>query len=381
MRKKIVIITSDYPSEDNKYGATFIHSRLLHYLPSLDVQVLGYNQSLKDAHRYTYEGVNVELACSKVELVERLRFYNPDYIGFHFIEGWMVDQIVKKANIPIFIWIHGFEALGWHRRLFNLELNIKSILSFSKYVVENIFQMRKMRDLINYANNREKRITFIFVSNWMKRITEDDTASQIKNFKIIPNPIDVKRFSYIQKEAFKRKKVLLIRPFHSKKYANDIAVEAILKLSRKKELFNMLEFEIYGKGKLFEPLTKGIRQFSNVKIYNKFIINKDIPKVHKEFGIFLCPTRQDAQGVSMCEAMASGLVPISSDNTAIPEFIEDNKTGFLTMSAEEIAEKIEYLYNNPSVFQKMSEEASKSISEISSTASVINAELKLIASS
>ena len=42
-------------------------------------------------------------------------------------------------------------------------------------------------------------------------------------------------------------------------------------------------------------------------------------------GIFICPTRQDAQGVSMCEAMSSGLVPITLYNTAIPECLPNDE--------------------------------------------------------
>ncbi len=47
------------------------------------------------------------------------------------------------------------------------------------------------------------------------------------------------------------------------------------------------------------------------------------------YGVFLSPTRMDAQGVMMCEVMASGLLTISSDNTAIPEFIVDEQNGIL----------------------------------------------------
>ena len=379
MRRKVVIINSNYPSENNKYGDGFVHSRLLHYLPELDVQVIGYKESLKEAYHYNYEGVNVEVVSSKKSLVEKIKEHNPDLLGFHFIEGWMVKDIVEKFNnTPSFIWIHGFEALKWHRRLFNLELNVRSILSFANYIVSNTIQLSHVKKLIKVAN-RGDRIKFIFVSDWMRRITEEDCGSKIKNYSIIPNPIDPVRFKFIQKEENHRRKVLLIRPFHNKKYANDIAIEAIQKLS-KTQFFDALEFTIYGKGKLFNNLVNKVAHLKNVKIYNDFVENKDIPVIHKDYGIFLCPTRQDAQGVSMCEAMSSGLVPISSNNTAIPEFLLDGKTGFLTNSSDEIAAKIEHLYNNPDEFLQMSEEASSSIRKISSSESVVMAELELIAS-
>lgn len=377
MKRKIVIVNSNYPSETNHYGDVFVHSRLIHYLVEFDVQVLGYNKNADKDSKYIYEGVSVEVVCKKEHLINRIRLHKPDILGFHFIEGWMVNNIVKNfKTTPIFIWIHGNEALGWYRRMFYLEASIKSILGFLRHIISNTIQMVRMRKLINYSNSVGK-VNFIFVSNWMKKITETDTLSRIKKFNIIPNPIDSDRFKYVQKGANDRKKVLLIRSFDNKKYANDIAVDAILKLSQAKHIFEDIEFAIYGKGKLFNELIKKVQKFKNVKIINDFIENKDIPHVHRNYGIFLCPTRQDAQGVSMCEAMASGLVPISSNNTAIPEFLSDGMTGFLSESSDDISEKIKYLYQNPEEFLRVSKEASQSIRSISGTISVVGSELSL----
>ena len=50
----------------------------------------------------------------------------------------------------------------------------------------------------------------------------------------------------------------------------------------------------------------------------------------------------------------SGLVTLTSDNTAIPEFVIDGVSGFLTHSVDELAEKIIFLYENPDIFQKLS---------------------------
>jgi glycosyltransferase involved in cell wall biosynthesis len=172
----------------------------------------------------------------------------------------------------------------------------------------------------------------------------------------------------------------LIRSFDSKKYANDIAVDAIL-LLKDKDFFKDLSFTLYGKGKYFQPLTGQIKHLPNVALHNYFLENKDIPNIHAQHGIFLCPTRQDAQGVSMCEAMSSGLVPISSDNTAIPEFIVQGKSGFLSQSAEEIAAYIEELYRGPEKFLQLSEEAARHIRAISSTDFVVNKEISLIVQS
>lgn len=284
----------------------------------------------------------------------------------------MLSGFIKEINCPVIIWVHGIEALGWYRRLFNF----KNVKQFGRYILWNTKQMFNFRKLISYSNNSHK-VFFVFVSNWMKRITQTDSLKRISNFYLVANPIDTNIFRYSEKTVENRKKILLIRSFDSKKYANDIAIDAILKLSQK-DIFQELTFEIYGKGKYFEPLTQKIKDFPNVKLHNCFLENKDIPEVHKGFGIFLCPTRQDAQGVSMCEAMSSGLVPISSRNTAIPEFLENGVTGFMTKSAQEVADRIEYLYLQPEQFLKLSQAASKQIQTLAGHTVIMDREMEII---
>ncbi|PWG81037.1 glycosyltransferase family 4 protein [Pararcticibacter amylolyticus] len=373
-KKKVLIINSNYPNEGNLYGDVFVHSRVKHYLDIFDIQILGCRPELDSDQFYNHEGVNVINASSKDKFMYYFNLQQPAAICIHFVSDWMIEAFIKRTNIPILIWIHGYEALGWYRRLFNY--SISSTFSFVKYMISNTRQMWYMHKLASISNKTGK-IQFIFVSNWMKRIMERDTLSQIKNYKIIPNPIDSDLFRYRKKTSDFRKKILLIRSFDSTKYANDVAIEAIKILSKRK-FFGELKISIYGKGKFFSVLTRDLTNYKNVEIHNKFISNVDIPQVHNLYGVFLCPTRQDAQGVSMCEAMSSGLIPISSDNTAIPEFVENDINGFLTRSAMEIADKIEYLFKNPNRFCEMSVNASNMIQTISGHNVVISKEVCLI---
>ena len=157
--------------------------------------------------------------------------------------------------------------------------------------------------------------------------------------------------------------MLSIRPYNSHKYANDITVKTILKLSEKK-CFENFNFTLIGDGKYFDEITNKVKFFDNVKIIKGFIPNEEIPSIHRKNGILLIPTRQDAQGVSMCEAMSSGLVPITSNNTAIPEFITHNYNGLLYKNNPLLfANALELIFKNPDLFLKMSANAHKSIKE------------------
>ncbi len=370
---KYLLITPGYPSKNNIYNNGFIHSRVLEYLENgLDIDIFVVkNIDIKST--YTYEGVSItEGNIGELEKLMNKNEYHK--ILIHFANyRYMKTIINNRKNSNIIIWVHGYEALGWYRRLFLF--NIKDILAFGKYILVNIVQLRMMRRLIN---EYQDFITFVFVSNWMKSVLEKDTftINKIKNYKIIPNVVNEEVFNYVKKDLDMRYNILSIRSYDTKKYANDIAVKAVLELSKRKN-FKKYKIEFYGKGKLFSKTLKPLKKFNNIKIYETFLSQKEISEKHKQNGIFLVPTRQDAQGVSMCEAMSSGLIPITSNNTAIPEFV-DNKTGFLTNNYKQIADAIEELANNEELFTKMSKEASRSIIEKCKREKVIKKEIELI---
>ena len=93
----------------------------------------------------------------------------------------------------------------------------------------------------------------------------------------------------------------------------------------------------------------------------------------------LIPTRQDAQGVSMCEAMMSGLVPVTSNNTAIPEYVNDD-CGYLANNYKELALAIKEMYYDEKKFVNKSKEANKHITKKCSSKIVMNLELAVIQS-
>lgn len=367
---KLLILDENYPHLDNLMGDVFVHVRAKAYRKNHELKVFTFFHSPR---KLTYEGIEIEMFSDQEKLVEAIKFFNPDKILIHFYQHWMLEKVVKLINIPVVIWVHGYEALGWYRRLFNYTWYSPVLLN---YIKKNTYQQYQFRKMIHFANQTEQ-IKFVFVSDWMRRITECDTLRKIKNLSIIPNPIDTELFKFEKKDPELRKKILLLRSFGSNKYANDISVKAILLLS-KKPFFSDLKFTIIGQGQLFKSLTKPLRHFENIELLESAIQQRMIPELHSSHGVFLCPTRQDAQGVSMCEAMSSGLVPITSDNTAIPEFVQDLKSGFLTKNAIEVASAIELMYYKPELFQSISQHAASFINHKCSIESIVSKELNII---
>ena len=140
-----------------------------------------------------------------------------------------------------------------------------------------------------------------------------------------------------------------------------------------------MEFSIYGDGEIHDKLLLPLKNFTNVHIYKKFLSHEEIRKMHQENGIGLFATRFDTQAVSSCEAAMSGCVVISSKNVGTCEYI-DEKIGTYcnTENIKEYADLIEKLYNEPSIFKKMSKEMHESVMKTCSYNYSIKKDLDLI---
>jgi glycosyltransferase involved in cell wall biosynthesis len=164
--------------------------------------------------------------------------------------------------------------------------------------------------------------------------------------------------------------MLSIRPLVYR-YANDMSIAAVSKLERGK-------LDLYGEGPLLSDLrAQQHKSGANIEFHPQFLTQQEITSLHQEYGMYLSPSRTDAQGVSMCEAMSSGLPVISTPTQAIPEFVTDGETGFLCETPEEMAEKISWLQDNPEEMVRMGEQASNWINRNCASDIVVEREFEL----
>ncbi|EAV9658179.1 FkbM family methyltransferase [Campylobacter coli] len=374
-KSKKLVLTKQYPSYDDLYKYGFLHSRIKAYKEKgILVDVF----KLSNTQRYEcreFEGIDVMTASNDV-LEETLISGQYDHILVHFLDKNMWSVLKKFIDkIKITVWIHGAEIQIWQRREFE----------FERYSEIEIQRQKKLSDQrvkfwTEIFNANYKNIHFVFVSEYFKNESLGDlkVALEPSKYTIIHNPIDTSMFDYLPKSPDDRKKILSIRPFTSRKYANDLSIKAILELS-KREFFKELEFFIAGDGVLFDELTNNLKSFKNITLYKGFLTQKEISNLHKKYGIFLNPTRMDAQGVSRDEAMSSGLVPVTNNIAAIPEFI-DGECGILVApeNAKLLADAIEFLYKNPDKFMKLSINAANRVRNQCDKNTIISKELDII---
>ncbi|WP_411963437.1 glycosyltransferase family 4 protein [Haloferax sp. YSMS24] len=382
---KIALFPKAYPSEELKYNYAFVHRRAVHYAKQHDVQVFLPNKHI--GINYDFEGIPVKVR-KPGNIVSEINEYDPDILFVHApVSRWeafdfsmlsLSEEVQSRTDIPIITWLHGFEAIS--RLLYypsdlpavlddGVSQTLKTLFLESTRNARNIMQLKNMR---GYLRRRDRKgdIT-VFVSEWLRGAVENSTKRKVKNAQVVPNPIDEELFSYTERKPSNRNKLLSIRSFNSRKYANDLSIRAISKL-------NEGHLDIYGQGKYLSKC----RQLSddlgaNVTFNPTFLKQEQIADLHDEYGIYLSPSRTDAQGVSMCEAMASGLPVITSPIGGIPEFVTDGKTGYLCETPEEMTNRISLLQSNPDQIVSMGERAAAAIRRKCGTTRIIEKELDI----
>lgn len=369
-----LVLTNHYPSYDDLYRNGFVHTRMRAYRQhGIQSDVFRFRAG-KAASYHEFEGTDVTTGGEEV-LRSALRSGQYHNVFVHVLDEPKWDILKEFADrVKITVWVHGAEIQGFHRRefLYNTPEQRTAAIERSE---------KRLAFWRGILQSKPLPMHIVFVSKYLADTVMEDLGFTLpeESYSIIHNPIDTDHFGFLPKDPKQRTKVLSIRPYASAVYANDLSVKAILALSYE-PFFKDMEFRMIGDGPLFEETLAPLKEFDNVIIERRFLSQGEISNLHKEYGIFLCPTRMDTQGVSRDEAMASGLVPITNNVAAIPEFLDDT-CGILAPAEDSIAlaNGIAKLVNDSELFLRMSAEAARRVRALSSADKIISQEIVLFA--
>lgn len=368
-----LLLTNHYPAYDDLYRNGFVHTRVSAYQArGVKVDVFRLRRDT-GVHYQEFQNVDV-VTGSQSTLAAMLDKGAYKSVLVHFLDEHMWQVLSRYlSNTRIIVWVHGAEIQPWWRRQYNYSTD--EHLQLAK--IDSEKRMDFWRALLRQM---PANLKLVFVSRYFAEEVMEDLGFRLPEdqYEVIHNPIDTALFSYQEKPLEWRNKVLSIRPYASAKYANDLSVKAI-ELLAQKPYFKDLEFRMLGDGVLFDETLEPLRKYPNVKIEKGFLTHAEIARLHKEYGLFLCPTRTDAQGVSRDEAMASGLVPVTNRVTAIPEFTDD-RCAVLACGedAGAMAAGMARLFENPQLFASMSIAARRRIETQTALPIIIARELAVM---
>lgn len=373
-RSELIAVTPGYPSYDDLYKYMFVHRRVKSYADyGVICDVMAAGKGDEDGFR-EYDGVNV-VSGQTDRLEAALKCGDIKNVFVHFLDPYIWELIKPYlGNINLFIWSHGFDIQPWFRR----KHNFTTPTEIENAKKQSGIRSDMWRDVFSAAEKNS--IRFIFVSEYLRQSVAQDFGVKLddSNSSVIHNCIDTELFSYEKKDPSQRFKVLAVKSFANRNYANDIAAMAIEELSKYPE-FKDITFDIYGSGALFDSDNSRIAGFENVNLHRTFLSPYEIAALHKTHGIFLASTRMDTQGVSRDEAMSSGLVPVTNNVAAVGEFV-DEECGILAPGEDykAMAQGILRLVREPETFTAMSENAAMRVRRQSAVNVTIPEELGLI---
>lgn len=196
---------------------------------------------------------------------------------------------------------------------------------------------------------------------------------KISNSKILVlyPPVDVDKFDFHQK---KENIILSVGRFDNILNAKkqDILIDAFRSLINRENITNW-KLLLIG-GSLSDPKNNSYLKYLEKKANNlpiEFIVNPPFSILKTQYAISkiywhaagydvdenIHPENTEHFGITVVEAMASGLVPVVISKGGIPEIVDNGVNGYLWETIDELVSKTKNIINNPDTLKLMSQQS------------------------
>lgn len=347
---KIALFSDTYAPEIN--GVAIHVSALKEGLESLGHEVLVVTTNPKDKDTFQEHGV---LHCPSIKL-KRIYGY-----GLSMPINMRQYQIIKKFN-PDVIHIHTEFGIGLFGILVSKMLKRPVIYTlhtiyddYVYYVVPKPLIKTGQRIFYKYIRSLYKRATVITGPS-PKSHEYLINAGLHRNVEIIPNPVDVDRFSIenVNPEDIDNIKKIYNIPGNAfigciisrvgKEKSIDVLLNYIEKYSKVNKNFRFL---IVGDGPAKSALELQAKKLGidNIVIFTGKIPNNKLLPYYAACDVFLTASLSDTNSISMLEAMSMGLPIIQRNDPINKGQVIENVNGFIFNDETSFIEKLNTVYN------------------------------------
>jgi glycosyltransferase involved in cell wall biosynthesis len=281
------------------------------------------------------------------DFIAQWRLQRSDVIFFH--GGFVFPRTLRRAKQlgAITVDIPRLAHLERNAELEKEEMELLGITQYDEYYAE---QSRRLRHL----NDFDYIVAF---SDFVKSSYVEHGYPSERVF-IAPQDIDVRFFNPAvqQNDVFRVIYVAYSNPLKGLHY--------LLDAWKNLHIPNSELVLVGGYGAMPEQLRKQydliIENNSTIKQVNH-TDNKELQRLYQSSSVLVFPSLTESLSRVTVEAMACGLPLITTEKAR--GLVEDEKSGFVVpiRDSESIREKIEYLYNNPDVRERMGREARKAV--------------------
>jgi len=275
-----------------------------------------------------------------IETIKKLKTVEIIHAHFAYPEGFCATLAKEKIKKPLIVTLHGRDILMEPSTAYGIRLKKRYNL-----IVQKVLQYA---DAIIVASHAVYREVMKIVNNTNK-------------VYVIPNGVDLKRFNpMINGDNIRRrfnignKFVVFSLRSHEPIYGLEYLIRAVPLIVEKKR---DVVFIIGGDGSLrryHEQLATRLGVRDKI-IFTGFIPRNEVPYYYAASDVIVVPSIQEAFGLVVTEAMASGKPVIGTNVGGIPDQIIDGYNGFLVPSRDPdaIAEKILWFAEHPQQANQM----------------------------
>lgn len=281
-----------------------------------------------------------------------------------FLTAYACYSKIYKENYD---WIHADFGKGSATIAFFLSTLLNCAFSFKVHAFDIYDRRLSQRDPLKLTKIKSAKVIFSaheYGANILRR-THPKYEQKIKVNYVSIRPDD---FSPLEVSCITKRFVAFGRLEEKKGF--DILIKATEILKKKNTI---LYVDIYGDGCEYVKLTnmivkKGLSDLVKLRgAYN----NDDMPELIQDSLAVIVPSIIDKNGdmdgipTVIFEAMSLGRPVIASLLSGIPEVVTDGKNGFLVESgnAQHLAQKMEYIFNDPLLVLEMAKEARRYVEE------------------
>ncbi len=289
---------------------------------------------------------------------------------------------IKKWNLDI-IHTHTEGTMGTYGRLLAKQFNIPVVHTYHTMYEDYIYLITK-----GHFDKPAKKILQYFTVFYCDKIVSELIVPTKKTYdlfkkkyqierqiNIIPTGIDIERFN---KDNYDKKDLLLLR----KKYnisKNDFVLLLVSRISEEQKNINFLlkqqekinkhhkdiKLLVVGDG---PDLNKFKQEYKNNKniIFTGMIPWDEVSKYYQIGNIFVTASKTETQGLTVIEAISSGLPVVCMEDDSFKLAIINEYNGLFFNDEEEYLKNILYLYENRKKYTNMSKQAVNSSEQFSS---------------
>ncbi|MCD7112827.1 glycosyltransferase family 4 protein [Limosilactobacillus agrestis] len=273
-----------------------------------------------------------------VELRKIIKSESPDIVHLHSSKAGVIGRLSSiglRRKIKVIFTVHGWAFTD----------GVSSRLKKSLYrIIEK--SVRHFTDL------------FICVSYYDEKIGKrDKVLDSTSNVKVIHNGSITPSEQNINYSVHTPLRLVMIARFSPQK-DQETLINAVTKLPK-----DRYKLTFVGDGETLQTNKELVSKYGldhNIKFTG---FKDDISDELINNDVYILSTHYEGLPISIIEAMSYGLPILATNVGGNSEMLENNINGFLFTSKDELAEKLNYLINNPETVKKMGQKSYRIFSD------------------